>query len=546
MSTGRPNATLAAPAPSDFPVAWSDPQDELLSWELDDMHMPFALAPLSIDYARMLASGFNPPYEAWDLPMRIYLRIFHGYGYFAFDPGTTAADEAPVEERRRAAFRAFSLGLEANWRDELLPEVQRIERHIREIDVDGLPASDLATEWERAWTGGARAWTIHFFVVRGAYHPVDELADLYEKVLPGSAANEAGALIQGRNSTLHEVEAATERLADLVQGMPAVRDRLLTSPPPAADELAALEDGPTFLAALDDVLDQHGHLGQAFDDLALPSWSEAPSILLGELGQRLKHPPERAAARVERLQAEADAKADAIRARLADQPDVLATFEATLAHARAVGPLTEVHNYWIDRMILARLRTLALRIGRRLVGEGSFDRDEDVLYLHVDEIADVIRRPRDQRALVAERRAEHDRQRAMTPPRVLGKPINPDDYGRFDTPPREHGSSSELTGVGGSAGVARGPARVAIGPEDFARVQPGDIIVCPASNPSWVPVFAIAGGLVTNTGGVLAHAAVVAREFGLPAVVGVTGATTLIPDGQMVEIDGTAGTVRLL
>ena len=76
--------------------------------------------------------------------------------------------------------------------------------------------------------------------------------------------------------------------------------------------------------------------------------------------------------------------------------------------------------------------------------------------------------------------------------------------------------------------------------------QPGDIIVCPASNPSWVPVFAIAGGLVTNTGGVLAHAAVVAREFGLPAVVGVTGATTLIPDGQMVEIDGTAGTVRLL
>jgi phosphoenolpyruvate synthase/pyruvate phosphate dikinase len=70
--------------------------------------------------------------------------------------------------------------------------------------------------------------------------------------------------------------------------------------------------------------------------------------------------------------------------------------------------------------------------------------------------------------------------------------------------------------------------------------------VCPASNPSWVPVFAIAGGLVTNTGGVLAHAAVVAREFGLPAVVGVTSATTLIADGREIEIDGTAGTVKLL
>ena len=80
----------------------------------------------------------------------------------------------------------------------------------------------------------------------------------------------------------------------------------------------------------------------------------------------------------------------------------------------------------------------------------------------------------------------------------------------------------------------------------FGHVQPGDILVCPASNPSWVPVFTIAGGLVTNTGGVLSHAAVVAREFGLPAVVGVVEATSKIADGRTVEIDGTAGTVRLL
>ena len=77
----------------------------------------------------------------------------------------------------------------------------------------------------------------------------------------------------------------------------------------------------------------------------------------------------------------------------------------------------------------------------------------------------------------------------------------------------------------------RGPARVALGPEDFGRIRPGDIIVCPSSNPSWVPVFAIAGGLVTNTGGVICHAAVVAREFGLPAVVG-TDATELVADGR--------------
>jgi pyruvate,water dikinase len=86
---------------------------------------------------------------------------------------------------------------------------------------------------------------------------------------------------------------------------------------------------------------------------------------------------------------------------------------------------------------------------------------------------------------------------------------------------------------------------VVVGPDDFARVRPGDIIVAPSSNPSWVPLFAIAGGVITNTGGVLSHAAVVAREFGLPAVVGTGDATTRIVDGRTVELDGSSGYVHL-
>jgi len=129
---GQPDATLVASPPSDFPVEWPDPQDELLTWEFDDMHMPFALPPLSIDYARTLASGFNPPYEAWGLPNRIYLRIFHSYGYFAFDPGVSSTEEAEADRQRREVFRDFSLTLESHWRDELLPEIQRIERHMRD------------------------------------------------------------------------------------------------------------------------------------------------------------------------------------------------------------------------------------------------------------------------------------------------------------------------------------------------------------------------------------------------------------------------------
>ena len=198
-------------------------------------------------------------------------------------------------------------------------------------------------------------------------------------------------------------------------------------------------------------------------------------------------------------------------------------------------------------MAQARLRGLVMRIARRLAREGVIERADDVFFLGRDEIADAIVDPQARHELVRERRAAFERQRGMRPPRYVG-PV-PNDTGpadRFDSARIDATAPDELRGTGASAGVVRGRARLVESQDAFGAVQPGDIIVCPASNPSWVPVFTIAGGLVTNTGGVLSHAAVVAREFGLPAVVGVAGATTKIADGRLVEIDGTAGTVRLL
>jgi pyruvate,water dikinase len=257
--------------------------------------------------------------------------------------------------------------------------------------------------------------------------------------------------------------------------------------------------------------------------------------------------PEAADERRARLEAEANRLADAARARLADRPGELARFDELVAHARQIGFLTEVHNYWIDRRAQAEMRKVAIRIGRRLVNEGFFAEPDDIFYLHHDEIAAVLRQPSDQRELIAERRAEHARQRRLTPPRLVGKPPPPPiAVDRFDGARLESTEAGVLRGTGASAGIARGPARVVLTSGEFERIQPGDIIVCPSSNPSWVPVFTIAGGLVTNTGGVLSHAAVVAREFGLPAVTGIAGATTTILDGQHLEIDGTAGTVRIL
>jgi pyruvate,water dikinase len=198
-------------------------------------------------------------------------------------------------------------------------------------------------------------------------------------------------------------------------------------------------------------------------------------------------------------------------------------------------------------MAQARVHVFAVRVGRRLVDEGVLDKPADVFYLRFQEVGDALTEPRDMRATVSERKADLEKWRAVKPPQYLGKapgpPLAPN---RFSPEPEVQTDAAILKGIGACAGVGRGPARVVFMPEDFERVQPGDVLVSPASNPSWVPLFGIIAGLVTNTGGVLAHAAVTAREFGVPAVVGTGTATTVIRDGQLLEVDGAAGIVRIL
>jgi len=550
--------TLAEEArpPEKFPVEWEEPTDPELAWEWDDMHMPFALAPLAADYVRVLGTGFNLCYEVFgDFPQRWHCRVWNGYAYFAHQANVPEADREALSARWLQVMRARADVTEAYWAGEVLPEIRSIEAHIRAIPVETLGPSELAAAWDEAWELTGRLWQLHFNVILGPYTILEELADLYEALVTGAAPGESLRLIQGVEHELFATEVGMEQLAESAAARPAVRD-LLVEATGGADqahravriaEVAELEGGPAFLDELEDFLDEHGHMGQPFDDMALASWAEDPAIVLGELGRRLAHPPEPAEARRRRLAADADALAESVRARLAGQPDRLAHFDSLLALSRAIGPLTEVHNYWIDRLAQARIRAFSFRVGARLAAQGCFEAAADILYLHRDEIRELIEQPVDVRARVAERQAEHERQKTTPPPRQVGAPPKKsNEPDRFDGQRFTSEEADLLLGTGASPGVVRGPARIALGPDDFGRIRSGDVIVCPSSNPSWVPVFTLAAGLVTNTGGILSHAAVVAREFGLPAVVGTGDATVRIRDGQLVEIDGTTGSVRLL
>jgi rifampicin phosphotransferase len=531
-----------------FPVEFDEPRHASLTWEWDDMHSPFALAPLAADWIRVIGQGFAGWKEGREaeFPSRVFAAVWNGYAFFGFDPGAEGEEREQQKAAALEVFRAHEEVAEAYWNDEALPELREIYGGMRAAPIeDGTPA-EVAAAWQRSWAGAERAWRIHFTAINGPYQVLEDLADLYESITPGASPGESGRLILGNRGELYETEVGVEGLAALAGSIPAVAAALRAGSR-SPGELAALPGGEAFGRELRAFLDEHGHVGQSVDDLALPSWAEEPGQLLAEIAKRLDHAPEGAEIRRARLEREAEELAAAARGRLADKPEELARFEHLLALARRIGPITETHNYWIDRAAQAHLRTLSFRVGARLVQAGVIARPSDILYLGRSEVGQLILDPEDRQEAVEERRALHERQKRTVPPRYVGKaPASDGAVDRFDGAKVESTEAGVLRGTGASAGVVRGPARVVMTSNEFDRIQPGDIIVCPSSNPSWVPVFTIAGGLVTNTGGVLSHAAVVAREFGLPAVVGVAGATTSIRDGQPVEIDGTAGIVRLL
>ena len=207
-------------------------------------------------------------------------------------------------------------------------------------------------------------------------------------------------------------------------------------------------------------------------------------------------------------------------------------------------------------MSIALFRRFVLHIGERLAERGQIGEADDVNFLHRGR-ADRRRPQRDRsaRGHRASGREEHAAWATVDPPPILGTPREPTEDPFMDaitvrllgiTPP--DGSEpvpDVLKGVAGSPGVVTGTAKVVRSLAEASVLEDGDIMVCEMTLPPWVPLFSIVGGVVTDTGGVLSHCAIVAREFGLPAVVGTQVGTSTLQTGMTVTIDGTKGTVTI-
>jgi len=198
-----------------------------------------------------------------------------------------------------------------------------------------------------------------------------------------------------------------------------------------------------------------------------------------------------------------------------------------------------------------RLRALLLELGELFVAAGTIETAEDVFWLRRGEVEQAIaalERGDTTDSLddvVRDRKARWRGQKRATPPQIL--PENSWMTTMEAMMPAEAGveTGDSLEGVAASAGQVTATARVIDGPEDFSKVEPGDILVARITTPAWTPLFALAAGVVTDVGGPLSHGSIVAREYGIPAVLGTGNATRRIEDGQTITVDGDAGTVTL-
>jgi pyruvate,water dikinase len=358
----------------------------------------------------------------------------------------------------------------------------------------------------------------------------------------GAASRLAGPAID--TGTYHELlrslphNVTTEMDLELWQ----VAERLRADGPSAARLRAGSGPLPDVLRGeLDRFLARHGHRAVAEIDLGVPRWRDDPAYVLGVLANYLRLEDRNAApdAVFARGAAAAGAALDAVVARVRERSAVRARLVRwALRRTRELAGLRETHKDFLVRMIAAARAELGA-VGAELAGRGLLADPADVFFLDLVEARSALAGA-DHREVVAQRRAEHERElrRRHVPRVLLSDGTEPE---ALVAPRAVEGA---LVGTAASAGEVTGVARVVLDPSD-AHLEPGEILVAPSTDPGWTPLFLTAGGLVMEMGGAVSHGAVVAREYGIPAVVGVPDATGVIRTGQRITVDGSAGLVRI-
>jgi rifampicin phosphotransferase len=482
----------------------------------------------------------HPPKEAWE---------------------EIAARDPEIRARLRTSETVFERKLWREdlerWSREVQPAALRGNLELLAADPEVLGTNDLLAHIDRCRENQIRGTYLHHLFNVPALLPVGDFA-VHAQRWTGRPAAEVFGLLQGATPDPLGAGEELERLTGAVRGDARART-LVASPREPGELLVALRTFPGEVGRLAAAyIDRVGYRPVNGEDVGEPSVIELPELIVWAIRSAVEA-PERGDVQ-EELVRQTTALRDAVPA------DRRAAFDALLTEARAVYRLRDERGSYADLWAIGITRRALLAAGRRLAAAGRIDQANHLIEADYHELRELVESgggPSAEELANRARYAEEARY-ADAPPVIGGEPGAPLPAewlppasarleralgaaveALFVAPP-PHTEGRKVRGLGVSAGVYEGTARVIHGTDEFSRLEQGDVLVTNSTNTAFNIVLPRLGAIVTDRGGLLSHAAIVAREFGLAAVVGTTDATKIIPDGARVRVDGTAGAAEIV
>ena len=514
------------PATDDFTITWPDPAMAESSWSNDRMHNPGPITPL----AQHMVAGFQQG-------------VLGGPTIFAngFQFSLPVTMPAPPPE-------VVANGLEV-WHNDYAPRIHAFCDRVRHTNFDSMTTPQLAAALGPLADESFECLRLTMVVVGTFMGPTFAMLEFLESELGADGPLLSGSLIQGSRNASAASGTALDALTTLARQSSDLAAAL------AAGDFANLHQltgGPEFLDEFSRFLDEFGSRAESWGAMHIPTWSEDKSKPLTLIARYLSDPDSTPAAVAHHAADQRAAALADVEARL--DSGKLDRFHALLDATSHHVAVSEDRARW-QLSAIGVMRLPVLAFGRKLVAARTLDSADDIFYLTWEEAQRAADNPGDwARTTATEARAAFTHWEQLTPPPFIGSPPDISQIDPSSLPMLRHFlglrrpsiKDGVIKGHPASRGSVTGRARIIRHLDEADRLEPGDIMVCATTAPPWTALFAIASAVVTDTGGVMSHSAICAREFAIPCVVGTQLATTTIPDGATITVDGEAGTVTIL
>ena len=558
------------------PMAWARaPEEEGVRWESP---VPGANWRRNWRLGEWLSEPVTPLFRTWMLSMMTNSReemgtgelgweprrstwmpqpwscIVNGYYYSRQDrppgfgvPQTPAQGQTPLTPGQRIANRGRnSKETQTKWREGLLPAyLERFQGHLL-FDIPAASSQELLSFINTLSREAADFWWLMYPIGYGFEET--NFNPYYESVVPENVRPPYSTLFVGFFSKVLEGEESLHAAAQRVKADPSLAQRFSTSTPEAV--LRSLGELPNWFGQwLQSYRDEYGH--QIYNlDCYFPTSGEEPEAIIATIQSYLRFETRSPRETIEEVAHRREEAVQQVLDALADQPDDQQNMRQAIEGFQMSASVREDFGFYMQRPWPLIRRSL-LELGRRMVGAGVVQEADQVFFLEQDEVVGALAAlDRSERVgsladVAVGRRHTWEYQRTLGAPDRI--PLDQKKTGMDDTPEFiQDEQGARVVGRAVGVGRARGRAKVVRSPDEISRFLKGDILVASAASPAFTPFLLLAAGMVLEAGGGASHSSLIARELGIPTVVNTGIATQVIRDGQMIEVDGSAGVVRLL